>query len=104
MTDRTIPDTILVTFKADSLTTVSRATLRALAAKLGMSETDAIHLALANLSAAVNGPEEEISPGQPKEAFPELSDETTQKIHDAGAAQVSRMREESPIVRSESLL
>lgn len=41
---------LLLNFKSDTLTGISRDTLRALAKKLGFSETQTIHFALARLS------------------------------------------------------
>ena len=41
---------LLLNFKSDTLTGVGRDTLRALAKKLGFSETQTIHFALARLS------------------------------------------------------
>ncbi len=41
---------LLLNFKSDTLTGVSRNTLRALAKKLGFSETQTIHFALARLN------------------------------------------------------
>lgn len=50
MTATTKTQALLLTFKSDTLTGVSRDTLRALAKKLGFSETQTIHFALARLS------------------------------------------------------
>lgn len=42
-------EALLVNFKDDTLTTVSRSTLRHIAKALGFSETQAVHFALARL-------------------------------------------------------
>jgi len=48
-TDTTQRQALLLNFKEDTLTTVSRDTLRHVAKALGFSETQAVHFALARL-------------------------------------------------------
>lgn len=57
---------LLVNFKNDTLTTVSRDTLRKVAARLGFSETQAVHFALARLR-------DEALPAEAEEAYPPLT-------------------------------
>ena len=48
-TNSNTKEALLLNFKVDTLTTVSRGTLRRIAKALGFSETQAIHFALARL-------------------------------------------------------
>ena len=48
-TNSTRKEALLLNFKVDTLTTVSRTTLRRIAKALGFSETQAVHFALARL-------------------------------------------------------
>lgn len=48
-TSPTKEEALLLNFKVDALTTVSRTTLRRIAKALGFSETQAVHFALARL-------------------------------------------------------
>lgn len=49
MTSANGKEALLLNFKVDTLTTVSRATLRRIAKGLGFSETQVVHFALARL-------------------------------------------------------
>jgi hypothetical protein len=56
-------EALLINFKSDTLTTVSRGTLRNVAKALGFSETQAVHFALARLRAeALSGDSEDYPP------------------------------------------
>jgi hypothetical protein len=56
-------EALLLNFKVDTLTTVSRGTLRRIAKALGFSETQAIHFALARLREdALRGADDEYPP------------------------------------------
>ena len=59
-------EALLLNFKVDTLTTVSRATLRRIAKALGFSETQAVHFALARLR-------EDALRGAADEAYPPLT-------------------------------
>jgi hypothetical protein len=62
-TNPTSKEALLLNFKVDTLTTVSRGTLRRIAKALGFSETQAIHFALARLREdALRGPIDEEYP------------------------------------------
>ncbi|HEY9182565.1 MAG TPA: hypothetical protein VIQ99_05160 [Gammaproteobacteria bacterium] len=56
----------MLNFKVDTLTTVSRATLRRMAKALGFSETQAVHFALARLR-------EDALRGEADEGYPALT-------------------------------
>jgi len=59
-------EALLLNFKVDTLTTVSRETLRRIARALGFSETQAVHFALARLR-------EDALRGESEEAYPPLT-------------------------------
>jgi hypothetical protein len=63
MPTRSIADSakqsLLVNFKSDTLTTVSRDKLRALARKLGFTETQTVHFAIARLWEAAREPDDD---------------------------------------------
>jgi hypothetical protein len=59
-------EALLLNFKDDTLTTVSRTTLRHIAKALGFSETQAVHFALARLR-------EDALREQSEEAYPPLT-------------------------------
>jgi hypothetical protein len=71
-------EALLLNFKVDTLTTVSRATLRRIANALGFSETQAVHFALARLR-------EEALRGEPTENYPPLTN-----------AQLAAIRKQAP--------
>lgn len=62
----TSKEALLLNFKVDTLTTVSRTTLRRIAKALGFSETQAVHFALARLR-------EDALRGEADEAYPPLT-------------------------------
>ena len=66
MTTDTRKEALLLNFKVDTLTTVSRGTLRRIAKALGFSETQTIHFALARLR-------EDALRGDGEAAYPPLS-------------------------------
>ena len=67
MTDNaTRKEALLLNFKVDTLTTVSRETVRRIAKALGFSETQAVHFALARLR-------EDALRGEAEEAYPPLT-------------------------------
>ena len=57
---------LLLNFKVDTLTTVSRASLRRIAKALGFSETQAVHFALARLR-------QDALRGEADEGYPQLT-------------------------------
>jgi hypothetical protein len=59
-------EALLLNFKDDTLTTVSRGTLRHIAKALGFSETQAVHFALARLR-------EDALRGEAEEGYPPLT-------------------------------
>ena len=59
-------EALLLNFKVDTLTTVSRETVRRIAKALGFSETQAVHFALARLR-------EDALRGEAEEAYPPLT-------------------------------
>ncbi len=77
-TDSTRKEALLVNFKVDTLTTVSRGTLRRIAKALGFSETQAVHFALARLR-------EDALRGEGEAAYPSLT-----------KAQLAAIRREEP--------
>jgi hypothetical protein len=62
----TSKEALLLNFKEDTLTTVSRGTLRHIAKALGFSETQAVHFALARLR-------EDALRGEAEEGYPPLT-------------------------------
>ena len=62
----TSKEALLLNFKDDTLTTVSRNTLRHIAKALGFSETQAVHFALARLR-------EDALRGEAEEGYPPLT-------------------------------
>jgi hypothetical protein len=65
-TNPTKKEALLLNFKVDTLTTVSRETLRRVAKALGFSETQAVHFALARLR-------EDALRGESEEGYPPLT-------------------------------
>jgi hypothetical protein len=65
-TSSTRKEALLLNFKVDTLTTVSRTTLRRIAKALGFSETQAVHFALARLR-------EDALRGEVDEGYPPLT-------------------------------
>jgi hypothetical protein len=59
-------EALLLNFKVDTLTTVSRETVRRIAKALGFSETQTVHFALARLR-------EDALRGEAEEAYPPLT-------------------------------
>lgn len=59
-------EALLLNFKVDTLTTVSRVTVRRIAKALGFSETQAVHFALARLR-------EDALRGESEEGYPPLT-------------------------------
>ncbi len=59
-------EALLLNFKVDTLTTVSRVTMRRIAKALGFSETQAVHFALARLR-------EDALRGESEEGYPPLT-------------------------------
>ena len=66
MTNATRKEALLLNFKVDTLTTVSRVTVRRIAKALGFSETQAVHFALARLR-------EDALRGESEEGYPPLT-------------------------------
>ena len=67
MTDNaTRKEALLLNFKVDTLTTVSRVTVRRIAKALGFSETQAVHFALSRLR-------EDALRGESEEGYPPLT-------------------------------
>ena len=64
--DATRKEALLLNFKVDTLTTVSRETVRRIAKALGFSETQAVHYALARLR-------EDALRGEGEEGYPPLT-------------------------------
>jgi hypothetical protein len=77
-TRTTRKEALLLNFKVDTLTTVSRATLRRMAKALGFSETQVVHFALARLR-------EDALRGADDEGYPPLT-----------AAQLAAIRKHEP--------
>ena len=65
-TDSSQKEALLLNFKVDTLTTVSRDTLRRIAKALGFSETQTAHFALARLR-------EDALRGESEDAYPPLT-------------------------------
>ena len=65
-TNSTRREALLLNFKVDTLTTVSRETLRRIAKALGFSETQAVHFAIARLR-------EDALRGESEEGYPPLT-------------------------------
>jgi hypothetical protein len=68
-------DALLVSFREDSITRVSRQTLSSISDALGFDQTQTVHLALARLREDVLGPSKKADKPADDEEYPPLTEE-----------------------------